>query len=308
MYDVSKVGGGIFQSGGSLNICGGYIAGNSADLGGGVYLDNSGFSLRTTSDSFGVIAYNQATDGGGVYSYTTGFFELLAGVSISNNLATRGGGIFIESGADLAMGSIYGKIQNNCATVAKTGVVNVGGGIYVQNANLSIYDGATINNNSASDGGGVYVASGGDLVMSGGYVRENKAENGGGVYVDHGDFNMSGGSIYLNDVKVDGGGVYIECGSFRMSDGDIYGNKAKGHGGGIYSYEASTFTISGGAEIGKLYIQKSSSSNEWGNTAEYGGGVFLRSGTLTMSGGKIQYNCATKNGGGLLVEIGRAHV
>ena len=296
LYDVSKVGGGIFQSGGSLNIDGGYIAGNTADLGGGVYINGGRLSISRCT-----VSYNRATDGGGVYAYNLSSFDLSS--KVSYNLATRGGGIFFDNSAlNVSTYHISGEVQSNSATAAKTGVSNDGGGIYVKTSRVEILNGAVISNNIASsNGGGIYLQSG--FITMEGSISENHSVNGGGVYVELGEFTMTGGNMFNNNATADGGGVYIKNGAFEMSDGEIYRNQAA-NGGGIYSLAARNFTISGTAKIGKPYIQKSSSSYEWGNTAEYGGGVFLRGGTLTMNGGKIQYNCATNDGGGLYVDNG----
>ncbi len=296
LYDVSKVGGGIFQSGGSLSIYGGYIAGNTADLGGGVYINGGRLSISRCT-----VSYNRATDGGGVYAYNLSSFDLSS--KVSYNLATRGGGIFFDNSAlNVSTYHISGEVQSNSATAAKTGVSNDGGGIYVKTSRVEILNGAVISNNIASsNGGGIYLQSG--FITMEGSISENHSVNGGGVYVELGEFTMTGGNMFNNNATADGGGVYIKNGAFEMSDGEIYRNQAA-NGGGIYSLAARNFTISGTAKIGKPYIQKSSSSYEWGNTAEYGGGVFLRGGTLTMNGGKIQYNCATNDGGGLYVDNG----
>lgn len=233
------------------------------------------------------------TLGGGVFVAENGEFILGDGVAIAGNTADFGGGVRVDKDATFTMQD-SAEISYNRANID-------GGGLCVCNAQ-SIFLAGVIQSNAAANGGGVYLQSGG-LTITGGGINNNKAENGGGVYVELGEFTMTGGSIYLNEVTAGGGGVYIKNGAFEMSDGEIYSNQAA-NGGGIYSLEARNFTISGDAAIGKPYIQKSSSLYEWGNTAEYGGGVFLRGGTFTMNGGKIQYNCATMDGGGLYVDSG----
>jgi hypothetical protein len=75
-----------------------------------------------------------------------------------------------------------------------------------------------------------------------------------------------------------------------MSGGTISGNTANGvasTGGGV-SVKSGTFTMSGGTISG----------NE---SADRGGGVEVWQGTFKMSGGTISGNTAASNGGGMLV-------
>ena len=126
-------------------------------------------------------------------------------------------------------------------------------------------------------------------------------------------FNMYGGAIagnmakrdittdgYSKDAATYGGGVYVGSGAkFTMSGGKISKNTASQYGGGVYiefedlTNEGGTFTMSGGTIGG---------SQDEGNSAQNGGGVYVAGGTFEMSGtAAISNNTATTFGGGVYV-------
>ncbi len=277
----SKKGLGVHVYGGTFDMYGGSITGNTSQMGGGVYVGGGGtFNLYG-----GSITGNETGSGGGVYlSY--GKFNMYGG-SITDNTATNnGGGVYMSYGTFNMYG---GSISGNRATGDYGGY---GGGVYVEDGTFNMYDGS-IDKNKAPYNGGVYVGGGenasqyGTFTMSGGSISGNNATSfggnswGGGVRVDKGIFKMSGGSISGNTATKgsnsghgggvyagqygtftmsggsisdnnaqSGGGVYV-VGTFHMSDGSITGNKVTGSGGGVYihEYEKGTFTVSGAVQI-----------------------------------------------------------
>jgi len=140
-------------------------------------------------------------------------------------------------------------------------------------------------------GGGVH--NSGTLSLVNVIVDGNIADQtGGGVYNESGaTLGVCNSSIYLNSAG-SGGGIFnlgsatIECSS------QIYSNAARDLGGGIYNDTSATMTITDSAQI-------------YGNSATYGGGIFNK-GTLSMDGGAISANSASKNGGGIYDEAGTA--
>jgi hypothetical protein len=70
-----------------------------------------------------------------------------------------------------------------------------------------------------------------------------------------------------------------------MSNGTVSGNTAYKNGGGVY-VSSGTFTMSGGTVFGNT-------------TRENGGGVYVSYGTFTMSNGTISGNTASGSGGGV---------
>ena len=129
-------------------------------------------------------------------------------------------------------------------------------------------------------GGGVYVAADSFFSMTGGSISGNRARaRGGGVFVAaNGTFTMNGGSIAGNSTSGSGGGVYVAAnGTFTMNGGSIADNSiyGSGNGGGVYVAADSFFSMTGGSISG--------------NTADtkIGGGVYVESGTISLSGSPV---------------------
>ena len=270
---------------------GGYITGGSGNdyLGGGVYVGGT-FELYG-----GTISGNTATQGGGVY--VEGTFELYGG-TIADNKAVQGGGVYVRNGTF----HLYdGQIQNNTNEAIGSAPSNFyGGGVRLYDGTF-IMDGGEISGNSSTNGGGVCITGTSDdstaFTMTGGSITGNTvsgSSNGGGVYVGScAAFTMDNGSItgnactgttYSSSASVDmvnGGGVYVSSGKFVMNGGTISGNTAA-RGGGVYYdnyfHKSSTLTsaaFNGGSIINNAI--KTTSSNF------YGGGIFASAG-ISMNG------------------------
>jgi hypothetical protein len=83
---------------------------------------------------------------------------------------------------------------------------DLGGGIYVMKATVTMNGGSIRDNNATTDGGGIYLYTDSLLTMNGGVISGNKAEKGVGGGVYHTDirsriseFNLYGGVIYGED-------------------------------------------------------------------------------------------------------------
>lgn len=152
-------------------------------------------------------------------------------------------------------------------------------------------------NNSSNTGGGIY--NEGTLTIIGGSITGNTCSfgaDGGGGICNRGTLTMSGGTISNNYATYNGGGIFnssfglTPC-SLTINGGTIENNTATNGGGGIYYGSSSSgITISGGT------IKNNSANN--------GGGIYLGSGTLSISGGTIQDNTATSHGGGVYFDSG----
>ena len=165
-----------------------------------------------------------------------------------------------------------------------------GAGVRVHNASFKMYGGTITDNRvekASNDGGGGVDASG-KFIMYGGEISRNTSNGDcGGVAVVGDSFEMHGGIISGNTATGDGGGVGLWNDSFRLSGGTISGNTAKGNGGGVCfgGLSGNTLTISDTVEISD-------------NSAANGGGVYLYSRNLRMTGGSISNNNAADGSGG----------
>lgn len=266
----SQKGLGVHVYGGTFDMYGGSITGNSSQMGGGVYVS-----------------------GGGTFN--------MYGGSIDNNNATgrehgQGGGVYMKNGTfNMYDGSITG---NRASTY--------GGGVYVQDGTFNMYGGSIDKNYSETYGGGVGMG-GGKFNMTGGSISNNKAPHNGGVFVNGGEFNMSGtATISGNEATSNGGnsrggGVRVDKGTFNMTGGSITDNKATGsndgHGGGVYAGEDGTFHMSGGSitgnharggggvyVVGTFNMEGGSITGNKATGGYGGGGVWMQDGTFTVSG------------------------
>lgn len=173
---LANQGGGVYD-GGTATIQNNVIYNNSADLGAGIAIYNSGGTA--SSIRFNRIYQNTAGNvgvGGGVYihSNATAFLE---GNTIHNNSAAQfGGGVgsFLPSTFTLQSNQFYANSASHGAGVQVYG-------------NGQIWNNTFAGNSASSDGGGVYVETNSNVNISNNII----AFNNGGATGD-GLFNMGG--------------------------------------------------------------------------------------------------------------------
>ncbi|MEE1380484.1 MAG: FctA domain-containing protein [Collinsella aerofaciens] len=205
-YSVNSL---VYAEGGSVvNMSGGYVCGaTSMNYGAGIELgtkNNSGATLNLTG---GVIAGNYAPNGGGVNAYgstinmtggtggTTG--GTISGNGTFENLPGYGAGICAQN-SDVTVSDGY-VTNNNCQFD------------YMQQGMEDKHKG-----NGCHGGGGIAAFNGGSLTINGGYITGNySAEAGGGIYAGAwgqalSTFKFSGGTIASNVAQnSEGGGIRI---------------------------------------------------------------------------------------------------
>lgn len=196
------------EEGSVVNMSGGYVCGaTSMNHGAGIELgtkNNSGATLNLTG---GVIAGNYAPNGGGVNAYgstinmtggtggTTG--GTISGNGTFENLPGYGAGICAQN-SDVTVSDGY-VTNNNCQFD------------YIQQGMENKHNG-----NGCHGGGGIAAFNGGSLTINGGYITGNySAEAGGGIYAGAwgqalSSFKFSGGTIASNVAQnSEGGGIRI---------------------------------------------------------------------------------------------------
>lgn len=263
------------EEGSVVNMSGGYVCGaTSMNHGAGIELgtkNNSGATLNLTG---GVIAGNYAPNGGGVNAYgstinmtggtggTTG--GTISGNGTFENLPGYGAGICAQD-SDVTVSDGY-VTNNNCqfdyikqgmADKHKGNGCHGGGGIAAFNGgSLTINGGYITGNYSAEAGGGIYAGAWGQALssfkFSGGTIASNVAQNseGGGIRIaapTTGKFNVPlGTKAYITNNTTNtsndwgGGGVFVQgCGdnvqsaSLEIYNALITNNHANGFGGGF---------------------------------------------------------------------------
>ena len=137
----------------------------------------------------------------------------------------------------------------------------------------------------AEHGGGINLESSSTCTIESGNISGNHAKFGGGIW-NKGTLTVKGGSITGNIASEEGGGIYGQ-GTTVLSDCSVTDNTAK-YGGGIYFEK-------------KPNTQKATNVTITGNNATTrGGGIFLQTGTVTLSGGSVSDN-TSKDCGGIYV-------
>lgn len=305
--NASNEGGGIHFNSGTINMSGGSIDNNSGgNVAGGIKATDG----ATITLSGGKIDKNNANNGGGILIEDSTL--ILSGANIINNTANSDGGGVKSDRSTVKMSA--GKVDNNTANSSGGGFYLTGGsgnppkfeltngtisnnkahdgaGIYSNwQAIVDIQGGSITTNTASNDGAGIHFNSG-NLTMSGGSVDNNTSTHAaGGIKVTDGaTVNISGGLIDTNKSGTNGGGIHIEDSTLNFTNGKITGNNATGEGGGIRANRSTIKIDSGNIEY---------------NTATNGAGIYIngesyKTSSIDLSGGSINNNTASSDGGGI---------
>ena len=144
-----------------------------------------------------------------------------------------------------------------------------GGGILNYQANLTVSD-CTISYSSGSQGGGIR-NDGGTVTLTACTLSHNHSDNGGGFF-NNGTASLSGCTLIANTATSDGGGLYNFSGT------------------NILSVNGCTFT-SDPPFVGPA------------QSAEYGGGIYVNAGTVTVSNCTFASNIASQGGGAAIYNL-----
>ena len=153
----------------------------------------------------------------------------------------------------------------DCADTGTLGGASVSGGsVHATWAEINLYGGTLTGNNATGNGGAVYLSNS-SFTMHGGIISGNRATNGGGIYASSGaKFHLNGGEIQNNVATEAGGGVYCS---------------------NLYSQNTGRCEFYGGTISG--------------NTAQRGGGAYVRVCFIGYRNCRITGNTAAEAGGGL---------
>ena len=306
--NTAKLGGGVYiHNTGAISFLDGASSisfNNATESGGGIYKRYTG---NQTWDKVSFIG-NRAKNGGGIYANNSGTVTLQSGVTLSKNIASAdGGGLYMNNGPLVLEGGTIGGESLEDANQAVCG-----GGVYLNINKTFTINSGKVSYNTASKGGGVGTKNGGHITVNGGEISHNKAQDdGGGIYLVggatsngndgynyYGKFTLDGGEVCYNEAT-NGGGVFIEGNVNQLiSSGKISHNIATSLGGGVY------FTVKRNVVFD---VNAGEISN---NSAKSGGGFYvyrknnytptLRLNNATTSAAvSIEENTATQNGGGI---------
>lgn len=251
------------KTGSTVNMSGGAIKNNTANIGGGICLDYG----NTFNMSGGTISNNHAVTGttSGDGGYASG-----GGVALAEKYGATGKPMTFN----LSGGTIEGNSSQDMG-----GGISLGSGVstYSQPI-LNMTGGAVQNNTSGSCGGGIFVqygydekgsnhASYGIANISGGSILNNQMLGDG-----HGNKAFGGGGIYVNGGPSEWEGTYYHKAELNLTNALITNNAANQEGGGyaacpvtethIYVKDGAALYGNDGSGARDLYIL---ASTEYGN-------------------------------------------
>jgi len=278
------------------------VTGNSAKNGGGVAVLQGNFTMTAGAigESGGA---NTATNGGGVY--VSGGQVWLKGGSVQYNEAENGGGAFVTSEGTAAISDdagstgsssaakdqfimIGGALNNNSATQS-------GGGGYVA-GNFHMLGGTvggTGGGNSAQNGGGVYVNDGDVTIVYGDISCNSATKDGGGVFISATNKDvgvvMLSGSLSNNQAAGNGGGMAVESSNAQKISVEIgcLLNHDLAGGGGKPKYSIAYLNTDGYNSYAEFdginYAHDSCPIVEHNQAGEIGGGFYMNSNSSVLS-------------------------
>lgn len=174
----------------------------------------------------------QADVNPGVATYRVIFMQngtvTLSGVTIRHGQASDGGGIYINDGnLTLTDGTV---VSGNTAT-------GDGGGIFNYD-HLLVTGGASVSGNTAAgDGGGIASLASSVAITDGATVSGNVSDScGGGIFDFYGGLSLQSGAVVSNNVAGFGGGICGSMTGISITDAAVRDNNASGNGGGITYY------------------------------------------------------------------------
>ncbi len=268
-------------AGATVTISATYITGGNLETGDGGGIHNAG--TLTLEDI--TVTGNLAKRGGGIYNANTGilivqhgggFFSNNAG--IDSIIVGEGGGIYNAGVLTIPNRSF---VTGNATSGKGAGIYNLG------TANLT--DAWVTDNNasdtSSADGGGIYNDLGAILTATDASIKGNTANGGDGAGIHNlGTVNLTNTGVSNNTLTGTGfGGGISNSGTLTLTNVDMTGNQAP-HGGGVHN--AGLMTITGGTTI-------------TGNIANgSAGGILNFGGDLDIIDAVISNNTATAGYGG----------
>jgi hypothetical protein len=226
------------------------------------------------------------SEGGGMYLDTNSSANV-SGSTLRDCRARDGGGLHLNGDVTLKLRNVT--MERNAAFGSRGGALNAAGAL--GRNTVEAHGGMFVNNSAAEFGGMACLLPASVMVMDGlaEVVGSLSSGFGGGIYAGEGSF------VVLHTVVVrrgwagaSGGGLFLyERSNLVATRTSIDSNAAVTDGGGVIALLFSTVDLREGASVSD-------------NTASrYGGGVFVRQGTLTVSGSSIDNNVAGMDSGGV---------
>ena len=280
-------GGGVYSDSSIFSFGNCTLNNNQAQIGAGIYLDNSTMNLtgynhveENVAVFYGAGIYTQRTlltltgnnafrrntamrEGGGIYAIASSTLDFNGNITFTDSVANVSGGAVWLENSILKLDS-YTSFRN-------CGAAYEGGAIIAYDSHVKANGKSTFISNSATRGGAISVRWSSLQFYSGSEleVLNNSAVTGGGIFSDNSTLEFNENCTFMaNLADYSGAGMYVARSIVRFF-GNCYfqANQATENGGGIYARENSQVILCG-------------VNNFENNSAERGGGVGLEDSTL----------------------------
>ena len=290
ILDGAGIGGGIDVQDGTLYINSGAIFRNNTNSASGGAISVTGGFVSINNGS--ALSANSSAVSGGAVSVTGGSLYISGGSFSGNTTSADGGAVSISGG-------ICRAIEGEPSFTGNYASGN-GGAISITGGTIIVIDTPSFTGNRAENyGGALYYSYSASVSVSGAAFDDtsgaNSAPYGGALAVAGGSVSLTDCSFSANSADLYGGAVYIASGTLGALSGNSFTQNKAVYGGAIALADTSSATLA----VSSYGLTIGSASSGQGNTAQFGGGLYLptsaalsTSGTLTISG-----NTATLGGG-----------
>ena len=306
---------------------------NTAQYGGAIFLNGVSSNSNLTNVIF---RYNNATKNGGAIDCNSSNIALNNVLFEFNNAGEYGGALCRESNATNGTGSnntfrsnhagisgggsawmgVYGVQINDYKFIDNTADVN-GGAIYIAyGSDNSVINNSVFTGNAANGLGGAIDIVADNIAIENSNFTDNHAANGGAIFVesDSGNTNITNDIFTGNGATQDGGAINLFASGVNINETEFYENTAGNNGGAVYiGGEGTSNTIHdsvfedndagshGGAIDWRASAGEIIDTNFTGNSAEYGGAIYLNgiSTNSNISNIRFDSNTASKHGGAI---------
>lgn len=226
-----RSGGGVFIAQGDLLLTQSTLTGNSAtDDGGGIYNLSGVITVTGTT-----LTQNSADgEGGGLQNSSQGTARL-SDVTFTGNTAGYYGGAVANRRA----------LTLNNAVLSGNSAGEVGGGVYIESSDATVFNYVVLNGNSAAiSGGGIYHDKSTMTTLNGVTLNGNSAgARGGGIFIYFGPIAAVNVTLSANTAVTQGGAIFnYSSGDTNLTNVTLSGNAA-GSGGAIYNTAGYTVSL-----------------------------------------------------------------
>jgi predicted outer membrane repeat protein len=231
--------------------------GGNVSSGSGLYLFNSGLTLKNASfvNNNNISTSNTGTGGGGIFVISSTL--IIHAVIIIDNFAKYGAGMYGDN-SDIYAEELF------VSTNGSSDSPSSGGGACINNSNV-FFSNFTFINNFASDNGGLLLKNCAISLING-EITNNTASNSGGIKFHNSTGTITSTKVSNNSASGNhGGGIYLRRSAVNMSDLIVENNFANIGGGGIYIR----------ADRSDGLIPSLVNSKIINNSSNYGGGIFI---------------------------------